>query len=540
MYVCTSCGGDLVFNPKKQKLQCEYCRKLYAPGSVDKLRLTKAGEVVHQIQNEDGYKAIAYKCSHCGAELITTNETISTFCSFCRTGTLIEREVIKKRKPDYIIPFKISKKECEEIYVKKIKNSLFAPKTMIETQEVEKIRGIYMPYWIYNFDKHGVSRTKGSRYSHRSGDYKYYDDFDLTTTIDAECEGIIHDATSNFSDRLSEAIAPFSMKEKKEFSPSYLSGFYADNEDVDEDLYLEDTHDIASKYISKELGKDKIYHKYGAHPNVILDKKSVDLALFPVYFLVTKNKTKNRVSYAVINGQTGKIAADIPIDIRKFALTALLLMIPIFFILNIAFTFTMPKLISMSIVFNILSIIILARQNKKIDNIENDKGQQYKGKDYNSEEYKKKIIEKIEKKEDRKIRRQKQAKLISIAVPFIFLLVFYTIMTIIISGRNIINFTKTTRYVIGGIILVITFLAMIIRKIRHPEKDTSFYKQIIGLLATLLVFCFKPADDTYYYATAIFSIGINILSFYNIVEKLNIIATRKLPQLEKRGGDENA
>mgnify|MGYP007070291383 CR=1 FL=1 len=81
---------------------------------------------------------------------------------------------------------------------------------------------------------------------------------------------------------------------------------------------------------------------------------------------------------------------------------------------------------------------------------------------------------------------------------------------------------------------------MIIRKILKPEKDTSMYKPICGLLITLIVFCLKPASDIYYYTVAIISIGMTCLSFYNIIDKFNMLTTRKLPQLGSRGGDENA
>lgn len=532
MYVCKACGGDLVFNPKIQKLQCQYCRKQYAPESVEQLRLSKAGEIIHQNQNDDGYKAISYKCSHCGAELITTNETISTFCSFCRTGTLVEREIIKKRKPDYIIPFKISKKECEEIYVNKIKNALLAPKSMIETQEVEKIRGIYMPYWIYNFEKHGNHSAKGSKYSHRSGDYVYYDDYSLETKIDAECKGIIHDATSNFSDRLSEAIAPFSVKEKKEFSPSYLSGYYADNEDVDEKVYTEESEDIASDFISKELRKDKTYHKYKSHPKVDFNEQKAELALFPVYFLVTKNKTGDRVSYAVINGQTGRIAADIPVDTKKFFMISLIFILPIFFLLNYFVTFSMPKLVICSLIFNIISIIILKKQNKKIENIENDKGKQYKeNKTYNNQNS---IDRNIDKNVDM-IKNNRKIFIITV------LLLYLGIPLVFFSFKVLVQFySKQVGIIIGIIILLITAIVMIIKKVKNPKLDTSYYKLLIGLIATISMFFFRPASDIYYYAVAMFSIGITILSFFNILEKYNIMSTRKLPQLEKRGGDENA
>ena len=543
MYKCPTCGAGLVFDPTTQKLQCLSCRNQYNPEEIEKLRLDQARENENQQSQDNEYVAISYKCSHCGAELITTDETITTFCSFCRTGTMVDKKFVRKRKPDFVIPFSISKKECEEIYINKIKNSIFAPKSMIEEQEVKKIRGIYMPYWIYNFEKHGSHEATGSKYSHRSGDYKYYDDFSLTTDIDAECNGIIHDATSNFSDRLSESIAPYSVKEKKEFIPSYLSGFYADNEDVDPGVYMEDSNNIASEYISKNLGKDKTYHKYKSKPEVYMEKKEPKLALFPVYFLATKNKREDRISYAVVNGQTGKIAADIPIDMGKFILYSLVLAIPMFIILNILFTFTMGKLIFFSILFNLISMFILIKQNKKIHAIENnteDKGERYnKTKEID-------LSEKIEhvNKYNKKKRVFSKNKGLEILLYFFLAFLVYGFPLIISTFINILNllnidFGTLIRWI--GIIGIIVFLIIMIAKsVKAYDKDSSIYKQALGLIITFSVFCFKPAEDIYYYLSAIVSILLTILSFFDIVKKYNLYTTRKLPQLERRGGDENA
>ena len=540
MYKCPTCGAGLVFDPTTQKLQCLSCRNQYNPEEIEKLRLDQASEVENKQSQSNEYEAVSYKCSHCGAELITTDETITTFCSFCRTGTMVDKKFVRKRKPDFIIPFSISKKECEDIYIDKIKNSIFAPKSMIEEQEVKKIRGIYMPYWIYNYKENETNSAKGSRYSHRSGDYKYYDDFSLTTDVDAECNGIIHDATSNFSDRLSESIAPFSVKEKKEFIPSYLSGFYADNEDVDPGVYIEESNNIASEYISKNLGKDKVYHKYKAKPEVTMENMEPQLALFPVYFLATKNRREDRISYAVINGQTGNIAADIPIDMGKFILYSLVLAVPIFIILNILFTFTMGKLIFFSILFNIFSMFILSKQNKKIQAIENntdDKGVRYKTtKEIDISDKKEKVNQKKKSiMNDRGIKSL--LPILIVLIINIFPMILYALLEFLVALN--INLPNMFRW-IGIIGIIIVLVIMIIKSVKNYDKDASIYKQALGLIITFAVFCFNPADDIYYYLAAIVSILLTILSFFDIVKKYNLYSTRKLPQLERRGGDENA
>lgn len=522
MYACPTCGAGLKFDPKTQKLLCLSCRNQYDPENIEKMRLDQAKEI------ENEYEAISYKCSHCGAELLTTDETITTFCSFCRTGTMLDKKLIKKRKPDYIIPFKITKEECKKIYLNKMKESFFAPKNMIDTQEVEKIRGIYMPYWVYDFEKHGEDTSKGSKYNHRSGDYVYYDDYTLTTNVDAECKGITHDATSNFYDRLSESIAPFSFKDKKDFSPAYLSGFYADNEDVDDDVYLNENEIIASNHLSKILGKEKEYHKYNAKPNINFSDKSAKLALFPVYFLATKNNKRNRISYAVINGQTGKIAADIPIDFKKFAIFSVVLAIMIFIILNLFLTISMPKLIISSIIFNIISLIILLKQNKKIsirDSESDDKGVQYKSSKESNNKNDNKTVKKVNKT--------------SLSVVLIIVISFIALNLLPAAIVIFQEYPDLSRY-IGYFAIFIISILMIIRKLKNSEKDTSFYKPIYGLLVTLLIFCIRPASDIYYYIAALISITITILSFYNIIDKFNMLTTRKLPQLGARGGDENA
>lgn len=470
MYLCPSCGAGLFFDPKTQKLQCQSCRNKYEPEEIEKAKLDVAKEQKDNLEKDtkNEYEAISYKCSHCGAELLTTDETITTFCSFCRMGTMLDRKIIKKTKPDYIIPFKITKEECKKIYSNKIKKSFFAPKSMIDEQEVEKIRGIYMPYWIYSFEEHGRVNSRGEKYSHRSGDYVYYNDYILSTNLDANLYGASHDATSNFSDSLSEAIAPFSIKDKKDFSPSYLSGYYADNEDVDNRIYLSENNELANKYISRELGKTKEFRKYNAKPVLKLDTNKSELALFPVYFLATKNKREDRISYAVINGQTGKIAADIPIDFGKFTFFSIFLAVILFLVLNLFLTPTMPILVGCSIIFNIICCSILLIQNKEIKNRENDLSD--KG-----------AISKMKKDNDNK------------------------------ASKNNKTFT-----------------------------DASFIKPLVALMITISMFIINPPQDIYYYVAALVSIGIAILSFSNIIAKLNILTTRKLPQLGSRGGDENA
>ena len=485
MYECPSCGAGLEFNPKTQKLDCKYCNSSFDPKDLEEKLKDAKGEKGFSIENSkdengnekiDVYDAIVFRCTQCGAELITTDETIATFCSYCGSSAVLEKRNQKKVAPSYVIPFKKSKEECENAYKSKLKKAFFAPSDMLKNQQVEKIRGIYMPYWIYSFDKDGKQTDKGSRCTGRIGDYIYYDDYSITTDVKASCDGVSHDAAANFSDDLSEAIAPFSMKEKKDFSPTYLSGYYADSEDVNGEVYKEECNKIANAQASRELKKDSLYSRYGSNPQVSLNHKETKLGLFPVYFLATRNKQGDRISYAVVNGQTGKVAAEIPIDFKKYLIASLVIAVGLFFLLNGFLTLTPNKIIVISIIFNIISLIISNSQMNKViarEKMMDDKGSVSKN-------------NLSEKQKNGKVKKQKKYKA------------------------------------------------------KMSEKFPKIFKPLIGLIIAIAVFVLNPVSDVYYYGGAIASIVMTIWSFADLVKEINLLTTRKLPQLGKRGGDENA
>ena len=55
--------------------------------------------------------------------------------------------------------------------------------------------------------------------------------------MDCQYKGLSYDASSSFDDSISEAIAPYDVKNMNPFTPSMLSGFYADTADVAPDVY---------------------------------------------------------------------------------------------------------------------------------------------------------------------------------------------------------------------------------------------------------------------------------------------------------------
>ena len=258
MYECPNCAGNLKFDIARQQLYCEYCGTQADPYSFEKER-----DAEETRASSGRYAVTIFTCPQCGGELISEDTTAATFCSFCGASTILDSRISRKKRPDFIIPFTRTKEDCRSAYKKMLRRAVFAPKELKDEKQIEKFRGIYMPYWVYSFERKGLMSFPGKQ-TRRSGDYLITDYYELNCHAEEEYKGLTYDASSTFSDSLSGAIAPFDMRQGKAFAPAFLSGFYADTSDVKKQVYLREAEDIVVQDVARILERDPICRKYHA------------------------------------------------------------------------------------------------------------------------------------------------------------------------------------------------------------------------------------------------------------------------------------
>lgn len=459
MIKCPNCNAELNFNVDSQSVTCEFCRSTFNPKELD-VKVKRA--------QEQEYEGKSYLCSQCGANLLTFDETAITFCSYCGSQAMLESKMIKHNKPDFIIPFKKTKEECISAYKKKISKSIFAPKRMKSDIVVNKFRGIYIPYCIYKMSFKGESSHVGKKSKGRSGDYIYYDDYKILANIDSEYDGISFDLVSNFYDKFSQSI-PHDFKESEQFNLNYLAGFYADASDVDNEIYENFAKTIATDDSTKYMLKKREYINYNCpSPKINYDVVEKKVGMFPVYFLAIRDKKDKSVNYAIVNGQTGNVVVDLPVDFKKYILISGLLTVPIFLLINNLLVIIPERICGCALIFSIIGLIISISYSNKIYKRENhldDLGYLSKENTTKSEE--------------------KQSKL--------------------------------------------------------PKKKRFkyIYKSLISIILGAVVLSSNFIHDFYYYGSAIIMFVFVIWSFLDLIKYHNILVSTKLPQLNKRGGEEN-
>lgn len=327
-YECPCCGAGLKFSGTEQKLSCEYCDNTFELDAVKEyntaVRETVPDEFVWeddtQAQWDPQEQANRFSCPSCGGEILTEATTAATFCPYCDSPTILSGRVSGGLRPDAVIPFKTTKEDAKKAFQALCKGKPLLPKGFTDRQRLEKITGVYVPFWLYycsgsvhgNYRATRVHTWSDPRYHYTKTDY-----FMLARSAQAGFSGIPMDGSAKMEDAIMESIEPFNMDDAVDFDTAYLSGFLADKYDVE----AKDGEDRIRQRVDATLEELMAPSFMGfssvtpAQKNLQVSHNRARYLLLPVWMLHSKYEGKTYVF--AMNGQTGKMTGTLPIDKKK-------------------------------------------------------------------------------------------------------------------------------------------------------------------------------------------------------------------------------
>lgn len=347
---CKECGGTLVFDADIQMMVCEHCSAMVPlDASVEAYTIAdeQSKDASQEFDDSFAFDELmdvkVYECKNCAAQLSINDVEAATYCAYCGQPTVVFSRIEKRKRPQYIIPFKISKLQAiAEIQKKVIKSDYIDDE--VKHFKVDLVRGIYIPYGMFCYECHDNAllrgypvETKSSKkeQSYRTKEYYF-------RKAKARIGHIPVDASYKFNNESSERLEPFFGKDLVPFEEGYLSGYYADLCDEDFALMRSQANGRATR-----MFRDKIMalpfvenvEMIKSDPKIKLVKQ--EYALLPVWFLVLEtNGVKNTI---MVNGQTGKVVGAVPFSRKKvtkwFLITAAfcsLISVPV----SVAFSFS--------------------------------------------------------------------------------------------------------------------------------------------------------------------------------------------------------
>ena len=328
-YKCPCCNAGLSFTQESQMLKCHACNNEFEIDTVKAFNEIEAEDSFQwekradtSMSDQDMQALQTFTCPSCGGELITDGATAATFCPYCENPAIIPGRVSGGLRPDGVIPFLKTREDARAAFAALCKNKPLLPKDFLNEQRLEKISGIYVPFWLYDCSGAFRGRYKATRVRHWSdSNYNYTktSHYFLLRGAVADFSGIPMDASSKMDNTIMESIEPFDYGRIVDFDTAYLSGFLADKYDVEANtgeprIRERVDHSITDLLSPTFVGFDSVLP---TDRRLHVSHSKASYVLLPVWMLTSKYRDKT-YTFAM-NGQSGKLTGTLPICPKRSA-----------------------------------------------------------------------------------------------------------------------------------------------------------------------------------------------------------------------------
>lgn len=321
---CPECGSQLIYDGGgKRRLKCTKCRYSRELGrESDQVAPRKLHEGVQLKEFKQGlnWNLKSVMCMACGGEVAIDSDRSLSSCLFCG-GEELEfsnrhEEVLL---PYSIIPFSIS----QSLVLRKLRRWLgrgwFLPRDIFALKQPERVQGIYLPYFLFDaltrstwMGEVGISyfpdpnnqKKKRMAWEPTAGYYEnFFQDFPLGLS-------------EALQDQYFEEISEYNFRKLVPYDPKYLKSFAVELYSLPEieafklsDMLLSD--EIQMAIYGRLTGDDARRFRVNSEKHSVAFRH----VLVPVW--LAHYTYKGRLFQVMVNGQSGEIAGDKPIDTRR-------------------------------------------------------------------------------------------------------------------------------------------------------------------------------------------------------------------------------
>jgi DNA-directed RNA polymerase, subunit RPC10 (contains C4-type Zn-finger) len=326
-YQCPCCGGKMEFESSIQKMKCPFCDtefdvetlkhydEVLSDSTPTKMEWDKSQNNGWQQGETDNM--YVYSCNTCSGQIICDKTTAATHCPYCGNPVIMMGQFKGDLRPDCVIPFKLDKDAAIAAFKQHLQGKALLPKAFKDNNHIEEIKGVYVPFWLFNSEADAHINYRATRVKTWSDRRYIYTDTSYYSVVrkgTLAFENIPVDSSSKISNDITESLEPYDLSQAVDFQTAYLSGYLADRYDVTEVKSVERANQRVCKSTETEFAATVTGYASvrTENVNIRLNNAKARYALFPVWLMTTK--WNNQIYLFAMNGQTGKFVGNLPMD----------------------------------------------------------------------------------------------------------------------------------------------------------------------------------------------------------------------------------
>ena len=525
-FSCPQCGGGLRYDIASARMKCDHCGQL-----------TDISLLPQEAEQTATMEVTEFRCPQCGAAVYSSDTAVTSFCSFCGSDVVLTAKLTRTKRPARIVPFSVTREQCEEHYRSYLSKYHLVPKTLKAAETISHFRAVYVPFWNYHVSSQGTAKLTATK-SYTRGETRYDETYSLAVDAVIDQKDILYDASTAFEDETA-AMLRHTADHALPFHSAYLSGFYAQAADVPAETYHAEAAATAVRMfldkIRQENNFDTVKTESDADEYFGLPKPEFrqELIMLPVWLLA--HRQADRVVYTAINGYTGDVVCDVPVSLKRISVVDIAVAAVIFILLHLFLTLKPDHLMvlcaALSLItqyrFSAMQQMLFNRQTRAFEPDFSSGRASFTG-----------PAQLLLKKEGTATSTEKAKKIGSNAVAIILVIISIlgtrTIGGLISAGmENVSAFTDSA----ASLIMLVLLVLMIVHTVRTVSKPGhgAVIPRIISCAAAaagLIFLITAQAEDMLFYACTAAMLCAAIWELIIIIRAHNQYASRPVPYFD--------
>lgn len=308
LYRCKNCGGNVVYDPAGKMMKCLSC------GGNESQEMVPS--------------TTPWTCTNCGSQIPFSQYASASRCKACGTYVIRDDFVAYPYGADKVIPFKVTKHEAEEALIAEFGKKLFLPSTFLSEKTLEQLRGMYVPFWLYDYDTDIAYTATGTKVrSWTTGNTQYTETsyYHVARDLHIDYAGVPVDASIDMPDQIMDWMEPYQYGDIEQHDNKFLSGFEAEIYNFPPDQLQPRALDKINVANREWLRKSTSEYSTLTQERMNMNNRPTgnQFALLPVW--IYDYRYHGEYYRFFVNGQTKKCVGKAPLSLGKaIGLTSLL------------------------------------------------------------------------------------------------------------------------------------------------------------------------------------------------------------------------